>query len=109
MICVKPQDLKKVLAKNATDFQSNHLVLSIAAGTQLAEIEKVRTHKCTITTYMENFISFIWKLIVDGEQVPCYPNNDQYGGTDPTELFSIFQRHLRYRWYFFGFGFEINT
>jgi pyrroline-5-carboxylate reductase len=41
MLCVKPQDLKKLLIKNETEFNNNHLVLSIAAGTQLCEIEKV--------------------------------------------------------------------
>jgi pyrroline-5-carboxylate reductase len=41
MLCVKPQDMKKVLKKYSQDISSDHLILSIAAGIQLAQIEKV--------------------------------------------------------------------
>ena len=41
MVCVKPQDMQKALVKNAADITGDHLVLSIAAGTQLRQIEGV--------------------------------------------------------------------
>lgn len=59
MLCVKPQDLKKVLAKNANDFNSNHLVLSIAAGTQLVEIEKLMENKSRVIRIMTNTAALI--------------------------------------------------
>jgi len=41
MVCVKPQDMQKALTKNAQNLTENHLVLSIAAGTVLSQIEGV--------------------------------------------------------------------
>lgn len=41
MVCVKPQDMQKALTKNSNSITKDHLVLSIAAGTQLNKIQSV--------------------------------------------------------------------
>ena len=41
MVCVKPKDITKVLKEVSPRVNKNHLVLSIAAGIQIRQIEKV--------------------------------------------------------------------
>jgi pyrroline-5-carboxylate reductase len=40
MLCVKPQDMKNLLELNVKYINSNHLIVSIAAGIRLEKIEK---------------------------------------------------------------------
>jgi len=41
MLCVKPKDVVKLLKETSNEFHNNHLILSIAAGIQLSQLQKV--------------------------------------------------------------------
>jgi pyrroline-5-carboxylate reductase len=41
MLCVKPKDIVKLLKETSNEFRNNHLILSIAAGIQLSQLQKV--------------------------------------------------------------------
>jgi pyrroline-5-carboxylate reductase len=59
MICVKPQDMKRALTKNATNISENHLVLSIAAGTEISQIEGLMKNKTRVIRIMTNTAALI--------------------------------------------------
>ena len=42
MLCVKPKDIVKLLKETSDHFHKNHLIISIAAGIQLNQIQKVK-------------------------------------------------------------------
>lgn len=59
MICVKPQDMRKALTKNAGSIGDNHLVLSIAAGTEIGQIEGLMKNKTRVIRIMTNTAALI--------------------------------------------------
>ena len=59
MLCVKPKDITGVLQECSNKINKNHLILSIAAGIPIKQIENV----CLLIYIIIVFCSFIHKLV----------------------------------------------
>lgn len=61
IVCVKPQDMKKALVKNSHNITEDHLILSIAAGTQIDKIQSFMQNKARVVRIMTNTAAMIQK------------------------------------------------
>jgi len=59
MLCVKPQNMKSLLEENSAHISKDHLLISIAAGTQLNNMQKCLDNPARIIRIMTNTAALI--------------------------------------------------